>query len=99
MTAAAHHIAIVTFETDPASQDAALEKTAAYVGTFLSQQAGFVESSLLRGLDGRSMVHYSTWESEAAFRAAGIKARSHPDLPALLAYKPTGRGYRVWKSF
>ena len=99
MTAATEHIAIVTFETDAAAQDTALEKTGAYVGAFLSQQPGFVESVLLRGTDGRSIVHYSRWESEAAFQAAGVKARSHPDLPALLAYKPTGRGYRVWKSF
>ncbi len=98
MTAAAH-LVIVTFEIDPAAQDTALEKIGAYVRAFLSQQPGFVESSLLRGVDGRSIVHYAKWQSEAAFQAAGVKARAHPDLPALLAYKPTGRGYQVWKSF
>ncbi len=95
----AQHIVIVTFECDPATQDAALEAIGAYVGTFLSQQSGFVASTLHRGLDGRSIAHYAKWESEAAFKAAGDKARSHPDLPALLAYKPSGRGYTAWKSF
>ncbi len=95
----AEHIVIVTFEVDPAAQDVALEAIGAYVGTFLSQQPGFVESVLHRGLDGGSIVHYAKWESEAAFKAAGVKARLHPDLPALLAYKPSGRGYTAWKSF
>ena len=96
---AANHIVIVTFETDAAAQDAALAAIGAYVGAFLSQQPGFVASRLHRGLDGRSIVHYAKWESEAAFKAAAEKARSHPDLPALLAYKPSGRGYTLWKSF
>lgn len=96
---AADHIVIVSFETDTATQDAALAAIGAYVGSFLSRQPGFVESRLHRGLDGRSIVHYATWESEAAFKAAGEKARSHPDLPALLVYKPSGRGYSVWKTF
>jgi heme-degrading monooxygenase HmoA len=99
MTATSEHFVIVTFETDPAAQDAALEKIGAYVGSFLSKQPGFVASTLHRGLDGRSIVHYAKWQSEAAFQAAGVKARAHPDLPALLAYKPTGRGYQAWKSF
>ncbi len=99
MTTAARHFVIVTFDTEPSTQDAALEKIGAYVASFLSQQPGFVESVLHKGLDGRSIVHYATWTSEDAFKAAGVKARAHPDLPALLAYKPTGRGYSVWKTF
>ncbi len=99
MTATASHFVIVTFETDPAAQEAALEKIGAYVASFLSKQPGFVESTLHRGVDGSGIVHYAKWQSEDAFKAAGVKARSHPDLPALLAYKPTGRGYQVWKSF
>ena len=99
MTADAHHIVIVSFETEPEGQDAALEKLGGYIGSFLSRQPGFVQSFLHRGLDGRGIVHYAKWTTEDAFKAAGVKARAHPDLPALLAYKPTGRGYSVWKSF
>ena len=99
MTAATDHFVIVSFETDPAAQDTALEKIGAYVGSFLSKQPGFVASTLHRGIDGTSIVHYTKWQSEEAYKAAGVKARSHPDLPALLAYKPTGKSYRAWKSF
>ncbi len=93
------HIVIVTFEIEPGTQAEALEKIGAYVGSFLSQQPGFVESSLHEGLDGNSIVHYARWKSEADFKAAGEGARAHPDMPALMAYKPTGQGYRVWKTY
>ncbi|MGD8418217.1 MAG: antibiotic biosynthesis monooxygenase [Pseudomonadales bacterium] len=93
------HIVIVTFETTPENQSEALEKIGAYVDTFLSQQPGFIDSRLHRGLDGTSLVHYARWRSEADFQTAGEKARVHPDLPALRRYKPAGRGYTVWASY
>ena len=99
MTVDTYHTVIVTFEVDPAAQVEALEKIGAYVGGFLSRQPGFVESFLHQGLDGQSIVHYARWQSEADFKAAGEKARVHPDFPALMVYKPSGKGYRVWKSF
>ena len=94
-----YHTVIVTFVTEPATQAEALEKIGAYVGSFLSQQPGFVESYLHQGLDGNSIVHYAMWVSAADFEAAGAKARLHPDLPALMAYQPSGQGYRVWQTY
>jgi hypothetical protein len=93
------HIVIVNFEIEPGGQDQALEKIGAYVGSFLSQQVGFIESSLHAGLDGNSVVHYARWQSEADFKAAGEGARAHPDMPMLMAYKPSGQGYRVWQRY
>lgn len=93
------HTVIVAFDTQPEAQAAALEKIGAYVGSFLSQQPGFIESFLHQSLDGTSIVHLARWTSEAQFKAAGEKARAHPDFPALLAYSPKGRGYRVWRSY
>ena len=95
----AEHIVIVNFEVEPGAQDEALNNIGAYVGSFLSQQPGFIESYLHQGLDGHSIVHYARWQSEADFQAAGEKARQHPDMPALMAYKPSGRGFRVWKTY
>ena len=93
------HIVIVTFETTPETQDEALEKIGAYVDGFLSRQPGFLDSRLHRGLDGESIVHHARWRSEEDFRSAGEKARAHPDLPALMRYRPSGRGYVVWASY
>lgn len=93
------HIVVVTFETTPENQAEALERIGAYIDGFLSRQPGFLGSQLHRGLDGDSLVHYARWRSAADFQAAGAKAREHPDLPALMAYKPSGRGYEVWASY
>ncbi len=96
-----HHCytVIVRFETEPHAQEEALEKIGAYIDGFLSRQPGFLESHLSRSTDGASLVHYARWESEADFAAAGEKARSHPDLPALMAYRPSAERHLLWCSF
>ena len=99
MTTDNQHTVIVNFTTDADSHAQALEKIGAYVDSFLSQQPGFIESWLHEGVDGTGIVHYARWQSEKDFKAAGEKARVHPDLPALMVYKPSGKGYSVWKSF
>ncbi len=90
---------IVNFETRADTQNEALEKIGAYVESFLSQQPGFVESHLSGSLDGTSIVHYARWKDETDFAAAGEKARSHPDLPMLMAYQPSAQRHTLWKSF
>jgi hypothetical protein len=90
---------IVSFDTQPEDQGSALAKIAAYVGDFLSQQPGFIESALYQSLDGTGIIHVAHWQSEADFQAAGEKARVHPDLPALMVFKPRGRGYRIGQRF
>ena len=93
------HIVVVQFTTAPAEQAEAVQLVGDYVADFLSQQPGFIKSRLHSSLDGESMVHYAEWESEADFQAAGAKAQDHPDLPALRAYHPLGRGYVVARTF
>ena len=99
MTTDDSHIVIVNFEIENGAQAEALEKIGAYVDGFLSQQPGFIESTLHAGLNGKCIVHYARWKSEADFKAAGEGAKAHPDMPALMAYKPSGQGYRVWKTY
>ena len=90
---------IVRFRTEPDNQDEALGKIGAYVDEFLSRQPGFLESWLSRNTDGTSIVHYARWRCEADFAAAGEKARSHPDLPALMAYKPSAERHQLWQHY
>ena len=94
-----HHFVVVTFKTTPANQALAVEKIGDYVADFLSQQPGFIGSRLLASRDGHSIVHQAEWTNEAAFQAAGALARAHPDLPALMAYEPSGVGYRLARTF
>lgn len=99
MVQATEHHVVVEFEAEPAQQDEALERIGAYVADFLSRQPGFIDSTLLKGRDGRSIVHHARWQSEADFKRAGERAQSHPDLPALRAYQPSGRGFSLWRQF
>lgn len=93
------HIVIVNFTVPADQQPTALGKIADYVDTFLSRQPGFIDSVLHRGNDGTSIVHYARWVCEADFLRAGEKAREHPDLPALRAWQPSGRGFTVHQCF
>ena len=94
-----HHYVVVTFSTNAANQARAIEEIGDYVAQFLSQQPGFIRSRLLAGKDGTTIVHQAEWTNEAAFQAAGVLAREHPDLPKLMAYEPRGAGYSLARSF
>jgi len=99
MAEATEHHVVVEFEAEAKEQDRALALIGAYVADFLSRQPGFIDSTLLKGKDGRSIVHHARWRSEADFQRAGERAQSHPDLPALRAYEPRGRGFSPWRRF
>ena len=94
-----HHFVIVTFKTDETNQALALKEIGDYVADFLSQQPGFVTSSLFASRDGSSIVHQAEWMREADFQAAGPLARVHPDFPKLMAYEPKGVGYQLTRTF
>ena len=94
-----HHYVVVTFKTTTDNQSQAVNDIADYVASFLSQQPGFIKSQLLASNDGQSLVHQAQWTNEAAFQAAGVLAREHPDLPKLMAYEPKGIGYRQMRTF
>jgi heme-degrading monooxygenase HmoA len=99
MAADDHHYVIVEFTVEPDQQERALKMIGDYVAGFLSQQPGFLESTLHRGNDGTSIVHVARWQSEADFKRAGEKAQSHPDLPAMRAFEPRGRGFTAYRRF
>jgi quinol monooxygenase YgiN len=94
-----HHFVVVTFSTQPGSQDQALNEIGDYVAGFLSQQPGFITSRLFASGDGSNIVHQAEWTDEAAFKAVGPLARKHPDFPKLMAYEPKGIGYHLHRSF
>lgn len=94
-----HHYVVVHFTTTLENQAQALQDIGAYVGSFLSQQPGFITSSLLASRDGLQIVHQAQWLNEAAFAAAGVLAREHPDLPKLMTYSPAGAGYTLHQTF
>jgi Antibiotic biosynthesis monooxygenase len=93
------HIVIVNFTSTPSEQAVALQKIGHYVASFLSQQPGFIASTLHRGLDGTSIVHHARWISEEHFKRAGALAQGHPDLPLLRTWQPQGRGFTVFQTF
>ena len=99
MTDRERHIVIVSFTTSKESQARAIHEVGDYVEKFLSCQSGFITSRLHASLDGNSLVHYAEWVSEEDFMAAAGKARSHPDLPLLMAYKPNASGYQILRQF
>jgi heme-degrading monooxygenase HmoA len=90
---------IVNFETMPDEQSRALELIGSYVGTFLSQQPGFISGRLHGSIDGKRIVNYAQWESEGHFKAFADKASSHPDLPEIRKYKPEAGFFEVWKQY
>jgi hypothetical protein len=94
-----HHFVIVTFQTNDINQAQAIAEIGDYVADFLSQQPGFITSSLFVARDGQSIVHQAEWTNEAAFQAAGPLAREHPDFPKLMAYEPKGIGYQLARTF
>lgn len=94
-----HHYVVVNFSTTPANQAQALSEIGDYVGSFLSQQPGFITSRLFASNDGERIVHQAEWSSEADFQQAGVLARAHPDLPKLMAYAPNGSGYTLARTF
>lgn len=93
------YVVIVNFETEPAVQDKALELIGNYIETFLSQQSGFVESRLNQSTDGKRIVHYAQWQSEAHFRAFAEKAAAHPDLPEIRNFNPDAGFFKIWKQY
>ena len=93
------HIVIVNFEAPEGEQAEALERIGAYIDSFLSRQPGFIESRLHKGLDGRRIINYARWETEADFQAFAEKARSHPDLPGLMKYQPSAGFFEVWNKY
>ena len=93
------HVVVVDFSVSPDEEDQALHEIAEYIDSFLSKQSGFIVSTLHKGLEPGSILHYARWHSEADFNRAAQAAQSHPDLPRMRSFKPRGRGFTPWHSF
>lgn len=59
---------IVRFEIDPTRQDALIQAIVAEAERWIRHRPGFVSSTFHASLDGRHMVNYAQWATEADFR-------------------------------
>ena len=87
--------AIVSFNCEPEQQDDLADKVRAYIKDFISQQDGLISSHLHLSICKTRVVNYAQWKSMEHFKAFGEKARTRPELPALLAFKPHAVFYKV----
>lgn len=87
--------AIVTFNCEPEQQDGLADKVGAYIKGFISKQDGLISSHLHVSECGKHVVNYAQWQSMEHFKAFGEKAKTRPELPAMLAFKPRVVFYRV----
>lgn len=87
--------AIVTFKCEPDQQKELADKVRAYIKNFISQQEGLLSSHLHLSVCGKRVVNYAQWKSMEHFKAFGEKAKTRPELPAMLAFKPHAVFYKV----
>lgn len=87
--------AIVTFNCEPEQQKELANKVRAYIKDFISQQNGLISSHLHLSICKTRVVNYAQWKSMEHFKAFGEKAKTRPELPALLAFKPHAVFYKV----
>lgn len=87
--------AIVTFKCEPEQQDDLAGKIRAYITDFISKQEGLVSTHLHKSICGKRVVNYAQWQSMDHFKAFGEKAKTRPELPAMLAFKPHAVFYEV----
>lgn len=89
---------VVQFEVDPAKQDALIAAIVSEVERWVRHRPGFVSSTFHASLDGRHMLNYAQWSSEADFRAftedpegerlgAAIRAVGPTDGPKAVQYR------------
>lgn len=87
--------AIVTFKCEPEQQKDLADKVHAYIKDFISQQEGLISSHLHLSFCKTRVVNYAQWQSMEHFKAFGEKAKTRPELPAMLAFKPHAVFYKV----
>jgi len=87
--------AMVTFVCEKEQQQDLADKVRAYIKDFISEQEGLISSHLHLSICGTRVVNCAQWKSMEHFKAFGEKAKTRPELPALLAYKPHAVFYKV----
>jgi hypothetical protein len=87
--------AIVTFKCETDQQEELANKVRAYIKDFISVQDGLISSHLHISLCGKRVANYAQWKSMEHFKAFGEKAKTRPELPALLEFKPHAVFYKV----
>ena len=99
MNNTSEHVVVVDFSVSADEEDQALHEIAEYIDSFLSKQPGFIVSTLHKGLEPGSILHYARWRSETDFNRAAQAAQSHPELPRMRSFNPHGRGFTPCRSF
>lgn len=93
---------VVQFEVEPAKQDALIQAIVGEVERWVRHRPGFVSSSFHASLDGRHVLNYAQWRSEADFRAFTEDPEGERLGAAIRAIGPTGGPkavqYRVVRS-
>jgi quinol monooxygenase YgiN len=87
--------AIVTFKCEPEQQKDLADKVRAYIKDFISEQDGLISSHLHLSICKTRVVNYAQWKSMEHFKAFGEKAKTRPELPAMLAFKPHAVFYKI----
>lgn len=86
---------IVVIDVDPERQEELLGQITRFVETTVLQQPGFLSSSLHASVDGRRIINYALWRSQADYERFARDALLHSG-PALFAqFPPDGRCFRL----
>ena len=90
---------VVRFEVEPARQDALIAAIVAEVERWVCHRPGFVSSGFHASIDGRHVLNYAQWRTEADFRAFIADPEGERLGAAIRAIGPTGgphaEAYRV----
>ncbi len=81
---------VVQFEVEPAKQDALIQAIVGEVERWVRHRPGFVSSTFHASLDGRHVLNYAQWRSEADFRAFTEDPEGERLGAAIRAIGPTG---------
>ena len=86
---------VVQFETAPERQAALVAAIVAEVERWVRHRPGFVSSSFHASLDGRHVMNYAQWRSEADFRAFTADPEGERLGAAIRAVGPEGGPHAV----
>ena len=93
---------VVQFEVAPDRQDRLIAAIAAEAERWIRHRPGFVSSTFHASLDGRHVLNYAQWRSEADFRAFTADPEGDRLGAAIRAVGPAGGphavAYRVARS-
>ena len=81
---------VVQFEVEPDKQAALISAIVAEVERWVRHRPGFVSSTFHASLDGRHVLNYAQWRTEAAFHAFTADPEGERLGAAIRAVGPSG---------